>query len=90
MSESQQLSDQVSGIDKKVTSILHLLKGTDLDDEQGLLSEFRQEKAVNKLLHGRVEKLEKLRDKIIYIMVGMSIPAGYGIFEMIKSLAKVL
>ena len=73
------IDHKVSGIDQNVTTILHLLTGTHLDKNQGLLFEFNEERERNILLEKRVTKLEKWRDRIIWMMVGMALPTGYGI-----------
>lgn len=84
------LEEQVKAIDKKVTSILHLLNGTDLDKSQGFLHEFKREKDENDKLEARVSKLERLKDKAIWIMVGTSLPASYGIAKFLGSIIDYL
>lgn len=81
-----ELSEQVNMIDHKVTEILYLLTGTELDKKQGLTHRFNAEIVKNELLHKRVVTLEKWRDRVLYILIGMAIPAGYGISTLIHTL----
>ncbi len=64
-------------IGHKVDKIIGLLQGNELDpNDDGLVG------AINDLSK-RLVKLEKLKDKIFYVVVGMSLPAGYGITKLI-------
>jgi len=82
------LEEQVKAIDKKVTSILHLLTGTDLDRSQGFLHQFEEERKENELLEQRVAKLERWKDRIVWSLVGMALPAGYGIVDILHTIFK--
>lgn len=78
--EMKYLEKQVSDVDIKVTSILTLLKGNELDkSDRGLIGEIKDH---DKRLTG----LEKLRDRLVWFIIGLSIPAGYGIIDIVKNI----
>ena len=83
------LEEQVKAIDKKVTTIIHLLTGTDLDKSQGFLHQFEEQVQVIGVLQKRIEKLEKWKDRIIWILVGLALPTGYGIAGILNFLLKI-
>jgi len=68
-------------IDNKLNSILQLLKGHELDkDDKGLVGQTYDHEH-------RIEKLEKLKDRVVNIIIGLSVPAGIGLYDVLKSLA---
>ena len=78
MTAMESLEKQVGGIDTKVTSILILLRGHEMDkDDKGMIG-------VQNEHEDRLIKLEKLKDRLIWFLYGLSIPAGWGIIDMIK------
>jgi hypothetical protein len=81
MTAMEGLEKQVTGIDTKVTSILILLRGHDMDkDDKGMIG-------VQNEHEDRIIKLEKLKDRLVYFLFGLSIPAGWGIMDIIKRFA---
>lgn len=82
------IEEQVKAIDKKVTDILYLLTGTDLDKSQGFLHQFDEERKDKELLEQRVSKLEKWKDRVVWSLVGMALPAGYGIVDILHTIFK--
>ena len=85
-----ELEEQVKSLDQKVTKILHLLSGTDLDPSQGFIFQFVSDKKERKALEDRIIKLERLKDKAIWVLAGMALPAGYGIASAIAGLLDLL
>lgn len=83
------IETQVKGIDKKVTEILYLLNGTAMDPTQGFLHQFILEKKQNDELEKRIVKLERWRDRIVWSLVGMALPAGYGIVDILHTIFKI-
>lgn len=72
MTEIQQTS-----IETKVDKLIDLMQGNEFDDEdKGLIGRVND-------VYKRLEKLEKLRDRAMYVIVGMSLPAGVGIGQLI-------
>lgn len=75
-----EIEEQIRNLDRKVTSILTLLKGNDLDQSDtgmaGVVADIDE----------RVKKLEKWKDRFIYLLIGTGLPAGYGISEFIGKL----
>lgn len=78
--EIKYLEKQVSDVDAKVSSILTLLKGNDLDEsDRGLIGNIKDH-------HKRIVALERVRDRLFWFMLGMSIPASWGIIDIIKKI----
>lgn len=70
---------QERSLSHRVDKIIALLQGNELDDEDtGLIG------TINDMM-ARLIKLEKLKDRISYIVIGMSLPAGYGITKLIAA-----
>lgn len=80
MTEMQHLESQVKEVDKKVTSILGLLKGNELDKEdKGMIG-------VQNNHEERLSSLEKIKDRGMYFLIGLSIPAGWGVIDILQKI----
>jgi len=78
--EMKYLEKQVSDVDLKVSSILSLLKGNDLDhSDKGLIGDINEHDK-------RLSSLEKMRDRFIWFTIGLAIPASWGIFDIVKNI----
>lgn len=78
------MQKEVTEIRKDVSSILQLLKGNDLDkDDKGFVGE------VNKLRQ-EVDSLKKFKERVIYIGIGMALPATYGVFGVASAIIKAI
>ncbi len=76
----EQLKHKVDDIDNKVTSILTLLRGNALDkNDPGVIG------AVDDLIK-RITNLEKWKDRIVWMVIGMGVPASVGIVEILRKL----
>lgn len=76
----QQLKDKVDEIGEKVTSILTLIRGNVLDkNDQGVIG------TVDDLIK-RVTTLEKWKDRMVWMVIGMGLPASVGIMEILKKI----
>lgn len=76
------LEKKFADLNNKLDQIMNVLVGNVLDKEDhGFIG------AVT-ALEKRVKSLEKWKDRIFWIMVGMGLPAGVGIWEMISSVIK--
>jgi chemotaxis response regulator CheB len=108
-------------LERSVESILHVLKGNELDDDNSMINQLREIKlsqnlldkkidnqkeimdhklqmlqdkvnanteAIRDKLQERIAKLEKFKDKVIWIAVGASIGGGYGLKTLIDHLSK--
>lgn len=72
------------GLNRKVDQVLELLQGSPLDDnDTGLVG------TVNNVLK-RVEKLEKIKDKALWVLLGMAAPAGWGITRILSAIAEAI
>lgn len=82
-----QIKADLEEVRTDVKAILYLLTGTEYDTTQGLLHRFEYEKLKSVTLlermEKRVEKLEKWKDKVIWAGLGMALPAGYGIIDLL-------
>ena len=85
-----ELEEQVKSLDQKVTKILYLLSGTDLDPSQGFINQFVADRREREALELRIEKLERLKDKAIWVLAGVALPAGYGIASAIAGLLSLI
>jgi len=74
------LMTEVDELKKKLDEVLSLLRGNTLDkNDQGFIG------SVNDL-EKRVSGLEKWKDRIVWMFIGMSIPASIGIVEILRKL----
>ena len=71
---------EVDELKKKLDEVLSLLRGNILDkNDQGFIG------SVNDL-ERRMSNLEKWKDRIVWMFIGMSIPASIGIVEILRKL----
>lgn len=78
--ELSNLEEKVNDVDDKVSSILTLLKGNDLNrEDKGVIG------IVNDL-EERVATLEKWKDRIVWMFIGMGVPASVGVIEILRKL----
>lgn len=78
--ELQKIEQAVKEVDAKVTGIRAFLSGNELDkDDKGMVGQ------MNDVLQ-RVTTLEKWKDRIFYVMIGMALPAGIGTWELVKKI----
>lgn len=72
--------NEIDELKKKLDEVLILLRGNALDkSDQGFTG------AVNDL-ENRVSVLEKWKDRVVWMVIGMGIPASVGIIEILKKL----
>jgi len=73
-------NDKIGLVNKHVEEILNLLKGSSLNKQDvgfiGMVLDIKK----------RLEKLERFKDKVIWVIVGMSLTSGYAISEIISRL----
>ena len=80
MNEMQHIEKQVGEVNTKVTSILVLLTGHGLDkDDKGMIG-------VQNDHETRLDKLERLVDRMKWFLFGLAIPAGWGVIDIIQKL----
>jgi hypothetical protein len=71
---------EIDELKKKLDEVLSLLRGNTLDkNDQGFIG------SVNDL-EKRVTSLEKWRDRIIWMVIGMGLPASVGVIEILKKI----
>lgn len=73
-------NDKIDRVAQEVSDILALLQGSTLNKQDvgfiGMVLENRR----------RLEKLEKFKDRVIWIIIGMSLTSGYAISDIISRL----
>ena len=71
---------EVDELKKKLDEVLSLLRGNTLDKtDQGFIG------VVNDL-ENRVSVLEKWKDRMVWMVIGMGLPASVGIMEILKKI----
>lgn len=72
--------NEVDELKKKLDEVLSLLRGNILDkSDQGFIG------SVNDLIK-RVSTLEKWKDRIVWLFIGMGLPASVGVIEILKKI----
>jgi len=80
MTEIQKLEKQVDVVDRKVSSIIGMLKGNEMDkDDRGMIG-------IQNDHERRLTSLEKMKDRLVWFLIGLSIPAGWGLVDIIQNL----
>ena len=80
MTPTQHIEQQIDQVDAKVSNILSLLKGNDLDkDDKGMIG-------VQNDHETRITRLERVVDRGKYFFIGLGLPAGWGIVDVISKL----
>lgn len=78
--ELVQMKTQLTKLDNKVDRVIEMLSGNEYDkNDNGLTGEVRQ-------LNIRVAKLEKWKDRVIYVLVGASFVAGWTIPDILQKI----
>lgn len=76
----QHIEKQVGEIDDKVTNILTILRGHEMDrDDKGMIG-------VQNDHERRITRLEKYVNNGFWFILGISIPAGWGIIDIIQKI----
>ena len=78
--ELDRIQDSVDSIDQKLMRIEAFLSGNELDrEDKGLIGRVND-------LEKRVLLLEKWKDRIFWTLIGMGIPAGIGIYNILEKI----
>lgn len=68
---------KIDSTNRNLDKILQVLTGNDLDEtDTGMIGQVKE-------LEGRIIKLERFRDRAIYIMIGLSFGGGWAISDII-------
>ena len=77
--EMQNLESKLEDVYTKVSSILILMKGHHMDDtDRGMIGELKDHEQ-------RITYIEKIKDRFAYFLIGLALPAGWGIIDIIKT-----
>lgn len=80
MNEIKEVERQITQVDVKVSNILVLLKGNELDNsDRGMIGDIKD-------FEKRLTRLEVMKDRATWFFIGISIPAGWGIIDIIQSI----
>lgn len=78
--ELEEVDGKVDTIREDIRTIITLLTGTKYDESQGLINRFEKETMDNETRFDKMEKrldtIEKLRDRILYIGIGLGMSIG--------------
>lgn len=82
MQQNQTLEAQVRKIDRKLDQLLNIVGGNELDkDDKGILG-------VKNDHEKRIRRLEKIGNAAIWFLIGLSVPAGWGIIDILRTIVK--
>ena len=97
--EMKDLKEEVYNIKQDVEQILFILTGTEYEKGQGLVDRIAQDKLrdetrydklekrlhdKNEKLEARIDKLEKWKDKVVWVGIGLAFGSGIGITELFR------
>ena len=77
--EIDNLSNKFDAMSQKVDKMYQLMIGHELDEDSGYVSKI-------KTLEKQVNELVEFKKRIIWIGLGMSIPSGVGVWQIIQYL----
>lgn len=80
--ELNMLRHDIGEVARSVNTILALLNGNELDRQGGLVEKIHK-------CNDRIDAVEKFIDRIKWVGIGMSIPAGVGLLEIFKVLFSI-
>ena len=75
--EVEKLSNKVDHMANKLDKMYELLIGSELDESTGYRHKIQQ-------LEKTVKELSDFKQKMVYVAVGMSIPTGMGLMQIIQ------
>jgi hypothetical protein len=80
MTEIQKLEGQVGAVDVKVTSVLNILRGNEINRaDTGMIG-------IQDDHERRLTKVERFIDRAKWFLIGLSLPAGWGMIDIIQKL----
>lgn len=78
--DANELEKKLVGLEKNVSKILDIIQGNDLDrSDNGIVG------IVNRH-DDEISDLKKWKDRFVYTVIGMGIPASVGILEILKKI----
>lgn len=77
--EIEKLSNKFDAMSQKVDKMYQLMIGHELDEDSGYVTKI-------KTLEKQVNELVEFKKRIIWIGLGMSIPSGVGVWQIIQYL----
>jgi len=77
---NEQVEEKLISVEVKVSKILDIIAGNNLNkDDKGLTGKVNE--------HGdRLSTLEKWKDRLIYTVIGMGVPASVGVLEILRKI----
>lgn len=76
------IQKQVEAVDEKLETVIRYLKGNELDkDDKGMIGKLNGHEK-------RIADLEKLRDKMMWFIMGASAIGGAGLWNLIQQFIK--
>lgn len=78
--DANELEKKIVGIEKSLSKVLSLLGGNDLDkDDNGIVGTVSEHDK-------RIENLEKWKDRFVWTVIGLGLPSGIGVYEILKKI----
>lgn len=77
------MASELSTLTRKVDQILDILVGNGLTEEKGLVGKVDE-------VDERIKKLEKFKDKALWILMGMALPGGVGVAKILGAIAEAI
>jgi len=81
--ELEEIKKQLSSIQIAVNEIRITVIGNEYDKESGFISRV-------KTLEDSVDKLERFKDRLTYVIIGMSVPTSYGLFKIFSDVVNII
>lgn len=75
--QMETLKKELQQVNEKLNSIITLLNGHELDNEAGGMVQRMH------VIDSRLGKIEQFKDRIIYVGIGIGIPASWGMIDII-------
>lgn len=73
---------QIAEMNRMITQIYHVVIGSEHDKEIGLLKRVKD-------LEDETDKLNKFIDRTKWVVVGMAMPASWGIIQLLVTIFKI-
>jgi len=90
--EIHEVKKELEAITKKVDAVLTILTGNEYDVTMGLLNRFgefaNRMQVLEKQTEERLYKLEKWKDRVVWIAVGAGITSGGGVWLILSKIFK--
>lgn len=82
--DANELEQKIIGIEQKLTKVLSLLSGNDLNNkDNGIVGTVENHE-------DRIADLEKWKDRFTWTLIGMGAPAAIGVLKILQEVIKII